>query len=291
MYSPRTAKLHAARTPWSRHWWHSPWSSCSIPNPGIERPDPRHHVDASATRCVRFAGGDVPPSVSRAPAWQYPFVPTSEFELNQPRAHRSPAIVEWKLNRLNEPHVAPLNGWVRELRVACGGGESVPWFDPAGGGIHSPIVMLLEAPGPRSVGSGSPRPAEKGSGIISVDNNDATAATCHRYLREAEIPRDRVVSWNIVPWYVGDGSRIRAVNSADLAKARPYLDQFLALLEWPRIVLLCGRKAQEGWARAQPRFSGVVIDAPHPSVRGLNAPGARDRLTEALAEARRIARR
>jgi hypothetical protein len=211
-----------------------------------------------------------------------------DSSLDRPRGHRSSAVVSRKLSRLDEPHVAPLNAWVRQLRVACGGGESVPWFDPAGGGIHAPIVMLLEAPGPRSVGPGSPRPAEKGSGIISVDNNDQTAATCHRYLSEAGIRRDQVLSWNIVPWYVGDGSRIRAVNTADLAKARPYLGQFLALLEWPRVVLLCGRKAQEGWARAEPRFSGVVIDTPHPSVRGLNAPGARERFPAVLAQARSI---
>lgn len=208
--------------------------------------------------------------------------------LERPRAHRHRNAVKWKLTRLDEPHVAPLNAWVRELRVACGGGESVPWFDPAGGGIHAPIVMLLEAPGSRAVGAGSPRPEAQGSGIISVDNNDPTAANCHRYLSEAGIRRDQVVSWNIVPWYVGDGSRIRNVNTADLAKARPYLDQFLALLQWPRVVLLCGRKAQEGWARAEPRFSGVVIDTPHPSVRGLNAPGARERLSAALAQARSI---
>lgn len=209
--------------------------------------------------------------------------------LERPRAHRHRNAVKWKLTRLDEPHVAPLNAWVRELRVTCGGGESVPWFDPAGGGVHAPIVMLLEAPGARAVGAGSPRPEAQGSGIISIDNNDQTAATCHQYLSEAGIRRDQVVSWNIVPWYVGDGSRIRAVNTADLAKARPYLGQFLALLEWPRVVLLCGRKAQEGWARAEPRFSGVVIDTPHPSVRGLNAPGARGRFPAALAQARSIA--
>ena len=208
--------------------------------------------------------------------------------LEQPKAHRSATVVAWKLSRLDEPHVAPLNDWVGQLRIDCGGGESVPWFDPAGGGIHAPIVMLLEAPGARAVGPGSPRPDAKGSGIISVDNDDPTAAACHRYLSEAGIRRDQVVSWNIVPWYVGDGSRIRAANAADLAKAARYLGQFLALLEWPRVVLLCGGSAQKGWARAEPRFSGVVIDSPHPSVRGLNAPGARERFPAVLAQARAI---
>jgi hypothetical protein len=215
-------------------------------------------------------------------------MPPLEFTVDEPRAHRNPAVVRWKLSRLEEPHVASLNAWVRQVRAECGGGESVPWFDPAGGGIYAPIVMLLEAPGARAVGAGSPRPDANGSGIISVDNDDQTAATCHRYLRETGIRRDQVVSWNIVPWYVGDGSRIRAVNSADLAKARPYLGQFLALLDWPRVVMLCGRKAQEGWARAEPRFSGVVMDTPHPSVRGLNAPGAKERFARNLVEARRI---
>jgi hypothetical protein len=63
----------------------------------------------------------------------------------------------------------------------------------------------------------------------------------------------------------GGGSRIRTVKVADIHEARPYLGQFLALLERSKVVLLCGNKAQDGWARARPAFQGTVIETPHPS--------------------------
>src|SRR3954462_13447146 len=119
-----------------------------------------------------------------------------------PRAHRARDVVRAKLERLDEPHIAPLTRFVRTLRAERGGGEAVPWFDPSEGRINARILILGEAPGPRALGQQGPRPKSRGSGFISPDNNDGTAENCWRALREANIARQHVVTWNIVPWYV-----------------------------------------------------------------------------------------
>jgi hypothetical protein len=55
-------------------------------------------------------------------------------------------------------------------------------------------------------------------------------------------------------------------------------------------IVLCGRKAQAGWDRAQLTVDLPVLRVPHPSGRWLNAhPEDRDKIVAALVEARRFA--
>lgn len=180
-----------------------------------------------------------------------------------------------------------LTGCVRALRTSRGGGESVPWFDPAEGGVRGRILILGEAPGPRALGVDSPRPNSKGSGFISPDNNDGTAANCWTLIHEAGIDRSDLVTWNIVPWYVGDGQRIRAANADDLREAAPALRDLLALLPDLRVVVLYGRKAAAGWAAAG--MTVPFIEVPHPSPTNLNTrPESRAKVLAGLRAAQRI---
>ena len=80
------------------------------------------------------------------------------------------------VGRLREPHVTALTDFVERLRAGCWGGEAVPWFDPADAGVHAPVLLLYEDPGARAVGPDSPRPHAGGSGLITAENDDATAA-------------------------------------------------------------------------------------------------------------------
>jgi hypothetical protein len=205
-----------------------------------------------------------------------------------PRSHRESNEVARKLARLREPHVAPLTAFVERLRVERGGGEAVPWFDPAEAGTRARILILLEAPGPRATGPGGPRPASAGSGIISPDNDDQSAANMWHLLREAGIERARdVVTWNVVGWYVGDGTRIRAVTVRDMDEARESLRALIRLLPNLRVVVLLGRKASRAWARAAPASGVEVVEAPHPSPRALNGrPDRRRAIFDALLSAR-----
>lgn len=108
-------------------------------------------------------------------------------------------------------------------------------------------------------------------------------------LREAGIDRrSELVTWNIVPWYVGDGMAIRPVSVRDLQEARPALLELLSLLPHVRVAVLLGRKAAHGWRRAG--IDLQALEAPHPSPQVLNIrPAARDQIRTALIEARRLA--
>lgn len=144
--------------------------------------------------------------------------------------------------------------------------------------------MLFENPGRRA-------DAAQGSGFISPDNDDKSAENMWHFLREAGIERRcDVVSWNIVPWYLGDERKIGDVGARDIEEARPALLELLGLLPDLRVVILFGRKAQAGWRRARPPVDLHMLEAPHPSGRWLNAhPEDRAVIVATLAQARKLA--
>lgn len=204
-----------------------------------------------------------------------------------PRANREPAVVESKRARTHEPHLASLTKLVEEMRTETGG--EVPWFDPDSGGVDARALFLMEASGARSTAR---RPGGKtiGSGFISLDNDDGTAEALWRLIREADLPRRALVMWNIVPWYIGSASRIRAPGRDDLEQARPYLRRLLERLPHLRVVLTLGRKAQRGWSAFTDSNAVPVVrtgECPHPSPQNLRTrPEARKRILEALLEVR-----
>jgi hypothetical protein len=201
----------------------------------------------------------------------------------RPRAHRDAREVQRKQTLLEGPHIAPLTALVQQFRDEHGP-DSVPWFDPTEAGVHARILLLFENPGRRA-------DALHGSGFISADNDDRSAENMWRIFREAGIDRSRdVVNWNIVPWYLGDAQKIGSVRTSDIDEARPALARLLALLPELRVVILCGRKAQQGWDRARLGVNVLVLRVPHPSGRWLNAhPEDREKIVAALIEARRRA--
>lgn len=182
-----------------------------------------------------------------------------------PRTLRDKATLEKRLSRLDEPHVAPLSGWVRDLRLRLGPDAIVPWFDPADGGTEARILFLLEAPGPKATRE------RGGSGIISCNNNDRTAENAWRTRDEAGVDRSLVVHWNVIPAYMGSDTKIRAWARDDVAAAGPLLKELVSLLPNLRSVILGGRAAQHAWRDHQPPDLKVVsVDCPHPSPTNLN---------------------
>src|ERR1700692_99287 len=120
-----------------------------------------------------------------------------------PRSHRDPAETARKQALLHARHVEPLTAFVQRWQKKHGV-AAVPWFDPTEAGTDAPILLLLEAPGPRSTTQ------RGGSGFISPDNDDMTAQNMWTLLREAKINRvTDVVTWNIVPWYLGTDRKLR----------------------------------------------------------------------------------
>ena len=43
-----------------------------------------------------------------------------------------------------------------------------------------------------------------------------TAKNFFQLNQQSGIPRKRTIAWNIIPWYIGSGSRIRLANSDDI---------------------------------------------------------------------------
>ncbi|MEU3093266.1 hypothetical protein ABZ690_00165 [Streptomyces sp. NPDC006967] len=104
--------------------------------------------------------------------------PHDRFRTTAPRTLRNPEALRARLEAVHgEPAVRPLNEWVEKLRTRLGDGESVPWFDPASGGVKARSLFLLEAPGRKAMGAEAEL-RRTGSGIISVDNDDPTARNC-----------------------------------------------------------------------------------------------------------------
>jgi uracil-DNA glycosylase len=201
---------------------------------------------------------------------------------DRPRSNAEPDEIQRKLALLDAARMAPLSAYVRRLRKHRGGDSSVPWFDPTEAGTDARILLLFEAPGRRAT-------AERGSGFISPDNNDATADNMWHLLRSAGVDRAReVVTWNVVPWYIGTEQRIRAFRPSDLAEARGALLELMTLLPNLRVAVLFGRAATRAWEAL-----GVTlpaIPAPHPSPQNLSTrPARRPLILEALRSARRAA--
>jgi hypothetical protein len=175
---------------------------------------------------------------------------------DRPKSLKSPVERAARLALVDEPHVAPLNDYVRRIRQGVGPVMQVPFFDPLDGGIAAKCLYLLEAPGARAVTSG----------FISRNNPDESAKNFFELNREAGIPRTATVIWNIAPWYIGSSQRIRAAQKGDLAAGLPYLLELLQLLPALRIVVLMGQKptSAEGTIRAA-RPDLDIVQSPHPS--------------------------
>jgi len=161
-----------------------------------------------------------------------------------------------RLNQIELPHMVPLTEFVRKLRSRMGSDSTIPYFDPWDGGINAEVLFLLEAPGPKA----------RDSGFISRNNPDETAKNFYELNVEAGIDRKRTAVWNVVPWYIGSGSRIRAANSSDIEEGIQSLGELIRLLPKLRAIVLVGRKAQRAKstiANVAPRLT--VFSCPHPS--------------------------
>ncbi|MBI4279965.1 MAG: hypothetical protein HY660_16055 [Armatimonadetes bacterium] len=85
--------------------------------------------------------------------------------------------------------------------------------------------------------------------------------------------------WNIVPWYLGTGVRIRAAQAADVQEGLLYLSPLLRLLERLKMVMLVGKKAQSAHAAIAAMVEVPILHTYHPSNLFLNRrPDNRTRL-------------
>lgn len=190
--------------------------------------------------------------------------------IDRPKLLGDPLARSERIDGLQAPHMKPLSDFVVRLRQEVGDDASIPDFDPWDGGTNAEILFLLEAPGAKAVQSG----------FISRNNPDKTAKNFFEISSEAGIPRNRTVTWNIVPWYIGSGSKIRSASSGDITSGSSSLARFLDLLPRLRVVVLVGRKAEYAEKIIRPLLPKIrIMKSPHPSPLFVNnAPGNRDRI-------------
>ena len=133
----------------------------------------------------------------------------------------------WSIRMLKryDVHIAPLTTLVDWIRAEQGVSKKIPCFDPWDAGIHAKVLFLLEAPGPKS----------KKCGFVSKDIKDPTAKNLDALIREAGITRKDIVIWNVVPWYIGDGKKIRPAKKSDINSGQKYLEWLLFLLPFTNL--------------------------------------------------------
>ena len=155
--------------------------------------------------------------------------------IDYPKSLKEPRARNQKLAKLNAVNIKPLTLFIEEIRKETGLGKNIPYFDPDDGGVNARCLFLLEAPGPKAVESE----------FVSRNNPDETAKNFFELNQQAGIPREVTISWNIVPWYIGSGEKIRAANNQDIREGIKYLAQLLLLLTKLELIVLVGKKAQK----------------------------------------------
>jgi uracil-DNA glycosylase len=204
--------------------------------------------------------------------------------IDQLRLFRDRNEISRREAQIDSQNVAPLNSWVRDLRKRLGPSAIVPWFDPQDGGNEARILWLLEAPGPKATRE------RGGSGFISCNNDDGTAQNTWETRNEAGVSRKLVVHWNVIPYYIGTDTKIRAYNPNDIAAVGPFIKELVNLLPCLKVVILGGEAARKVWHDFPPKQAKLqIIECPHPSPTNLNTrPGNREQIIKAWRQALKL---
>ncbi len=177
------------------------------------------------------------------------------MEADQPKSLANELVCKHRMGLLQEPHIAPLTKFVENLRQKLGPKYSIPFFDPLDGGTSASALFVLEAPGAKAIQSG----------FVSRNNPDETAKNMFTFLKKAGFRREETVLWNIVPWYIGSGTKNRQANKKDIQDGIPCLKQIIRLLPALKVIALVGKKA----GKAKPVVSAIkdlpVVETFHPS--------------------------
>ncbi len=218
--------------------------------------------------------------------WENRRVQCAMDYVGEPRTMAHSEARAARLERLHDANIAQLTQYVEALRQKTGKVDGVPFIDPLDGGVNAQVLLLLEAPGGKAAaGDGG-----AGSGFVSRNNDDATAARVFKSCEAAGLPREQTLIWNIVPWYVGSEGVIRAVTSHEVEEGRQHLRELLTFLERLQVVVTLGKPAALGWAPLRRSYPDLItLTTWHPSSRGLaGKPQNEQHIVDTLTLARQI---
>jgi hypothetical protein len=136
----------------------------------------------------------------------------------------------------------------------------------------------------------------KGSGFLSVENDDQTAERQCGFFEETGLDATDVLPWNAHPWYRHGTANLR---THDLRRGVEPLKNVMALMPDIRAIVLFGNNAQKSWKYFQQKHPEIAlkirgIDSPHPGTQALWSTDAQvrerrvQRRTEAMREAREV---
>jgi hypothetical protein len=148
---------------------------------------------------------------------------------------------------------AAIRALVRRIRRETG--CAVPDVDPDGAGTTADVLVVLKDPGFGALTSK----------LLSLQNADQTTANQLRLFAAAKLPLEICLWWNAVPWDLGG----LEPTAADLNRGAGYLQQLIALMDRPPVVVACGNAAHAACEKA----GLAAIEICHPSSRGLYGGG------------------
>ncbi len=96
------------------------------------------------------------------------------------------------------------------------------------------------------------------------------------------INRKDIVIWNVVPWYLGDGKKIRPANKSDIDSGQKYLERLFSLLPRLEAVILLGKNAQKAKKIIISNVNCPIFETYHPSNRVFNRSKDRRKKVEAV---------
>jgi len=99
-----------------------------------------------------------------------------------------------QMSRIREPQVDSINTLCDQLMEELPG-FSVPYIAPHYGASTAVILALSSNPGPQASGA-------KGSGMLSRENNDGSAARMGVIYETVGLTDDQIMPWNAYPWHV-----------------------------------------------------------------------------------------
>lgn len=183
---------------------------------------------------------------------------------------------QWE--RRFDPHIAPINRYVDEIRTQ--GLGWAPYVAPLHGGVDARVLSILRDPGPATLDGAA------GSGFLCVENDDASAELQCAQLAQAGLTPADLLPWNAYPWYVN-----RQPSAGELSLGVATIVHLLELAPKITVVLLQGGAAHKSWKLMRQRHPDLVrrrklteITSYHPGRQALFSPDPKER-------ARRAARR
>jgi len=99
-----------------------------------------------------------------------------------------------QMRRIREPQVHAINKLCDDLMAELPG-FTVPYIAPHYGAATAVVLALSSNPGPQAGGA-------TGSGMLSRENNDGTAARMSDIYTSVGLTDDQVLPWNAYPWHV-----------------------------------------------------------------------------------------